>query len=193
MLFSAFSTPAFALLNVPLIQKAVFSIDAPVMLSPGSLRARFRAFSVPARSFSSVSISPCLFSLFAFSRAYPLPKAPCSSAFVCKTCPRLSSCYLFYRDSLSPFISPYLLCPRLFFFANLVFLPHKLRRSSFPPRVFPFARLPITHRLLSSRLFLPAVSPFLCKTKEGAWPSLFTVPCCFSYPPQSKAAGIFPR
>lgn len=132
--FFPFFTPAFALLNVPLIQKAVFSIDAPVMLSPGSLRACFRAFSVPTRSFSSVSISPMPVFPFCVFPSTPSPKAPCSSAFVCKPRPGLLPVISFTRIPFLLLYPPYLLCSRLFFYANLVFLPHKLhRRSSFPP------------------------------------------------------------
>ena len=195
------------------------------MLSPGSLRARFRAFSVPARFFSSVSISPCLFSLFVFSRTYPLPKAPCSSALVCKTRPGFLPVISFTGIPFLLLYPPYLLCSRLFFYANLVFLPHKLhRRSSFPPLytnalspspkqtlcAFSLVRLQSLCLVLTpcpvcavcyARFGFPngkrrparAFSRFLRKTKEGALALFFTVPYCFSCPPQSKAAGIFPH
>lgn len=156
---------------------------------------------------------------------HPLPKAPCSSVFVCKPRPGLLPVISFTGIPFLLLYPPYLLCSRLFFYANLVFLPHKLhRRSSFPPLytnalspspkqtlcAFSLVRLQSLCLVLTpcpvcavcyARFGFPngkrrparAFSRFLRKTKEGALALFFTVPYCFSCPPQSKAAGIFPH
>ena len=157
------------------------------------------------------ALSPFLLALLGLfqSAQRPPSRLYCSGARLpvkhpLRTCPpRLGKARAFLLSLLQgfpfsfyiPLICSVLACSslRILFFSRINYTAaHPSLRFS-PPRVFPFARLPFMHRLLSSRLFLPAVFPFLCKTKEGAWPSLFTVPCCFSYPPQSTAAGISPR
>lgn len=169
----------------------------PFHAFPGTLRARFRAFSVPARSFSSVSISPMPVFPFCVFPSTPSPKAPCSSAFVCKPRPGLLPVISFTRIPFLLLYPPYLLCSRLFFYANLVFLPHKLhRRSSFPlslhQRPFPFSEanplrvfscplalfLPCSYALSCLRRLLcpvwfsqrktpPALSPVFMQNKRG--------------------------
>ena len=166
--------------------------------------------------------APCLFSLFAFSRAPPFPRRPVRPSLFVNRAPAsflLSLLQGFPFSFYIPLICSVLACSSLqiLFFSRIIYTAHP--SLLFTPTPFPLLRSkPFARFLLSACtlfalflrpvLFAPfampglvfptenaarAFSRFLRKTKEGAWPSLFTVPYCFSCPPQSTAAGIFPR
>ena len=196
MLFSAFSTPAFALLNVPLIQKAVFSIDAPFMLSPALFVLVFALSPFLLALFRLFQSAPCLFSLFAFSRAHPLPRRPVRLPLFVNRAPAsflLSLLQGFPFSFYIPLICSVLACSsmQILFFSRINYTAAHPSPSLYTNALFPSPKQTLCAfslvRLHSFCLVLtpcpvcavcyarfgfpngkrrPRFLPFLCKTKD---------------------------